>query len=66
VILRQFLHTDPVIAASYIVGCGGQRVCAVVDPVDAPAAYMARDIPPPPPNAARIRATNLGLAAAGA
>ena len=23
-ILRQFLHTDPVIAASYIVGCGGK------------------------------------------
>jgi glyoxylase-like metal-dependent hydrolase (beta-lactamase superfamily II) len=38
-ILRQFLHTDPVIAASYIVGCGGKSACVVIDPVDAPARY---------------------------
>lgn len=31
-ILRQFLHTDPV-AASYLFGCGGKASCAVVDPV---------------------------------
>ncbi|MHA1549020.1 MAG: MBL fold metallo-hydrolase [Alphaproteobacteria bacterium] len=31
-ILRQFLHTDPV-AASYLFGCGGQSAGAVVDPV---------------------------------
>ena len=31
-ILRQFLHADPV-AASYLFGCGGQSVGAVVDPV---------------------------------
>lgn len=31
-ILRQYLHSDPV-AASYLVGCGGQQVGAVVDPV---------------------------------
>jgi hydroxyacylglutathione hydrolase len=31
-ILRQFLHSDPV-AASYLFGCGGQAAAAVVDPV---------------------------------
>ena len=31
-ILRQFLHTDPV-AASYLFGCGGKAAAAVVDPV---------------------------------
>ena len=31
-ILRQFLHTDPV-AASYLFGCGGKAMGAVVDPV---------------------------------
>lgn len=31
-ILRQFLHADPV-AASYLFGCGGQSAGAVVDPV---------------------------------
>lgn len=31
-ILRQFLHTEPV-AASYLLGCGGQAIGAVVDPV---------------------------------
>jgi hydroxyacylglutathione hydrolase len=32
VILRQFLHTDPV-AISYLFGCGGKACGAVVDPV---------------------------------
>ncbi|OLC51932.1 MAG: MBL fold metallo-hydrolase [Acidobacteria bacterium 13_1_40CM_65_14] len=32
-IFRQFLHVDP-IAASYLLGCGGHGVCAVVDPVE--------------------------------
>lgn len=32
-IFRQFLHFEPV-AASYLIGCGGRGVCAVVDPVD--------------------------------
>jgi glyoxylase-like metal-dependent hydrolase (beta-lactamase superfamily II) len=41
-ILRQFLHTDPVIAASYIVGCGGESACIVVDPVDQPEVYVRR------------------------
>ena len=41
-ILRQFLHTDPVIAASYIVGCGGKSACIVVDPVEAPNVYVRR------------------------
>lgn len=31
-IFRQFLHLDPV-AASYLLGCGGHAVCAVVDPL---------------------------------
>jgi hydroxyacylglutathione hydrolase len=39
-ILRQFLHTDPVIAASYLVGCGGKGVAAVVDPVAQPEFYL--------------------------
>jgi hydroxyacylglutathione hydrolase len=39
-ILRQFLHIDPV-AASYLVGCGGQAAAAVVDPVGDIAPYMA-------------------------
>jgi glyoxylase-like metal-dependent hydrolase (beta-lactamase superfamily II) len=32
-ILRQFLHKDPV-AISYLFGCGGHAACAVADPVD--------------------------------
>lgn len=35
-ILRQFLHTEPVVAVSYLVGCGGKSPCVVVDPVDGP------------------------------
>ncbi|MEE3502908.1 MBL fold metallo-hydrolase [Acidiphilium acidophilum] len=31
-ILRQFLHSDPV-AVSYLVGCGGQALGAIVDPL---------------------------------
>jgi glyoxylase-like metal-dependent hydrolase (beta-lactamase superfamily II) len=38
--LRQILHSDPAIAASYLVGCGGKSACAVVDPVDAPERYL--------------------------
>ncbi|HQT37870.1 MAG TPA: MBL fold metallo-hydrolase [Acidocella sp.] len=38
-ILRQFLHQDPV-AISYLFGCGGRACCAVVDPVGDPAAYL--------------------------
>ncbi len=39
-ILRQFLHTDPV-AASYLMGCGGKSAGAVVDPVGDIAPYLA-------------------------
>jgi glyoxylase-like metal-dependent hydrolase (beta-lactamase superfamily II) len=39
-ILRQFLHTDPV-AASYLLGCGGKAAGAVVDPVGDIAPYLA-------------------------
>jgi hydroxyacylglutathione hydrolase len=38
-ILRQFLHTDPV-AASYLFGCGGQAAAAVIDPVADPSSYL--------------------------
>src|SRR5256885_4533133 len=39
-ILRQFLHTDPV-AISYLFGCGGQATAAVVDPVGDIAPYVS-------------------------
>jgi len=38
-ILRQFLHADPV-AASYLFGCGGKAAGAVVDPVGDIGAYL--------------------------
>ena len=38
-ILRQFLHTNPV-AASYLFGCGGKASAAVVDPVGDIAPYL--------------------------
>jgi hydroxyacylglutathione hydrolase len=39
VIFRQFLHQDPV-GASYLLGCGGHAICAVVDPVEDIAPYL--------------------------
>ena len=39
-ILRQFLHTEPVVAVSYLVGCGGKSSCVVIDPVDTPEHYL--------------------------
>lgn len=33
-ILRQYLHEFPVVAASYLFGCGGRGIGAVVDPID--------------------------------
>jgi glyoxylase-like metal-dependent hydrolase (beta-lactamase superfamily II) len=41
-ILRQYLHTLPTVAASYLVGCGGQSAAVVIDPVDAPEEYLQR------------------------
>jgi glyoxylase-like metal-dependent hydrolase (beta-lactamase superfamily II) len=41
VILRQLLHTEPVVAASYVVACGGRGVAMVVDPVGDLAPYLA-------------------------
>jgi hydroxyacylglutathione hydrolase len=38
-ILRQYLHADPV-AASYLFGCGGRAAAAVVDPVGDSAQYL--------------------------
>ena len=39
-ILRQLLHTEPVVASSYFVGCAGKQVAVVVDPVDEPRIYL--------------------------
>jgi hydroxyacylglutathione hydrolase len=39
VILRQFLHSDPV-AASYLFGCGGKASAAVIDPVGDISLYL--------------------------
>lgn len=39
-ILRQFLHTEPVVAASYLFGCGGKAMGVVVDPVAEPDVYL--------------------------
>jgi hydroxyacylglutathione hydrolase len=39
-IVRQFLHTEPVVAASYFVGCAGKQVAAVIDPVADPETYV--------------------------
>jgi glyoxylase-like metal-dependent hydrolase (beta-lactamase superfamily II) len=39
-ILRQYLDTDPVVAASYLVGCGGRATAAVIDPVGDPDRYL--------------------------
>jgi len=41
VILRQFSHREPAVALSYLFGCGGKSVGAVVDPVSEPAFYQA-------------------------
>jgi glyoxylase-like metal-dependent hydrolase (beta-lactamase superfamily II) len=38
-LVRQLLHHDPAIAASYVIGCAGKGVAAVIDPVAEPAAY---------------------------
>ena len=69
-ILRQLLHSDPVIAASYLVGCGGQGVSSVVDPMEKIEQYIAvseasgmKIIPTRPPQADAIRARNLGVSA---
>jgi hydroxyacylglutathione hydrolase len=40
-ILRQLLHTEPVVAASYVISCGGRGVAMVVDPVGDIEAYLA-------------------------
>ena len=40
-IFRQYLHEQPVIAASYLFGCGGRGIGAVVDPVEDIQPYLA-------------------------
>lgn len=37
-ILRQFLHQDPTVAVSYLLGCASREVAAIVDPI-APAEW---------------------------
>lgn len=44
-ILRQFLHFDPV-GASYLLGCGGKASAAVIDPIG-PSSLISK-LPPPP------------------
>jgi glyoxylase-like metal-dependent hydrolase (beta-lactamase superfamily II) len=39
-ILRQFLHLQPTVAASYLFGCGGKQMGAVVDPIEPPDFYL--------------------------
>jgi glyoxylase-like metal-dependent hydrolase (beta-lactamase superfamily II) len=39
-IFRQYLHTDPVVGTSYLFGCGGKGVAAVVDPVEDAELYL--------------------------
>jgi glyoxylase-like metal-dependent hydrolase (beta-lactamase superfamily II) len=39
-ILRQYLDTEPTVAASYLFGCGGCGVSAVVDPLEDTARYQ--------------------------
>ena len=39
-IVRQFLHTDPVVAASYFVGCAGKKKAMVIDPLGDLAPYL--------------------------
>jgi hydroxyacylglutathione hydrolase len=39
-ILRQYLDTDPVVAISYLVGCGSRGTAAVVDPIGDPDRYL--------------------------
>jgi hydroxyacylglutathione hydrolase len=39
-IVRQYLHTDPAIGASYLLGCGGKASGAVIDPMGAIEPYL--------------------------
>jgi glyoxylase-like metal-dependent hydrolase (beta-lactamase superfamily II) len=40
VILRQYLSTEPVVAASYLLGCSGRGKAAVIDPIEDIAPYL--------------------------
>jgi glyoxylase-like metal-dependent hydrolase (beta-lactamase superfamily II) len=40
VILRQYLHEEPVVAISYLLGCGSKGLGVVVDPVEEPRFYL--------------------------
>jgi hypothetical protein len=59
-IMRQFLHFEP-IAASYLFGCAGHAAAAVVDPVGEIAPYLqvAEDKPRPLESALACRAGGL-------
>lgn len=43
-ILRQTLHIEPVVAASYLFGCGSKQAAAVVDPVGDPRSYLQQAV----------------------
>jgi len=75
-ILRQYLHTDPVIATSYLFGCGRglsgkpsstigferrfNRAFSLSDE-ESFVRLMLHEIPPRPERTEEIRAANLGL-----
>lgn len=61
-IQRRFLQHEPV-GISYLFGCGGQASATTIDTF---VRFMAEDIPPAPPEAARLRALNAGATAMAA
>lgn len=62
-ILRQFLHGDPV-GVSYPFGCHNEAL--LIEDEAAFIRFMLAEIPPVPPEAAALRDANSGLAAAAA
>jgi hypothetical protein len=61
-ILRRYLHSEPVIAASYLFGCE-RRFSRALSEADRRAVTerMLREIPPRPPRAEGMPARNMGL-----
>ena len=39
-IVRQYLHQQPIAAAWYLIACGGKGAAAVIDAVDEPDGYL--------------------------
>ncbi|HEY0673846.1 MAG TPA: hypothetical protein VGD27_16330 [Longimicrobiales bacterium] len=42
-VVRQYLQTEPVVAASYRLGCAGKALAAVVDPIRPVDRYLRDD-----------------------